>query len=151
MKIFKKNKKEIEKSEIQKEIEDRLKDISESREEEQNVLDSFDAEIKDLVKELIGTTDPDEYKDTLNRLERLIEAKEGYNSQINDEIENLKKLVEVKTYVEGEKRRKLDPNTVLQISAMLIALLLTLFHEKINIIPKNGWNIFTKFLPNLKN
>ena len=150
MKIFKKKEK-MEKSEIQKEIEDRLKDISESREEEQKVLDNFDTEIKNLIAELIGTTDADAYKETLSKLERLIEAKEGYNSQINDEIDNLKKLVDVEAHVEGEKRRKLDPNTVLQISAMLIALLLTLFHEKINIIPKNGWSIFSKFLPNLKN
>ena len=149
LKIFKK--KEIEKSEIQKEIENRLKDISETREEETNVLDSFDKEIKDLVVELLGTTDPDEYKDILNRLERLIEAKKGYNSQINDEIENLKKLVDIETYVDGEKRRKLDPNTILQVSAMLIALVLTLFHEKLNVIPKNGWSIFSKFLPNLRN
>ncbi len=148
LKIFKK--KEIEKTETQKEIERRLKDITESREEESNVLGDFDEEIKNLISELVGTTDFDEYKEILNRLERLIEAKKGYNSQINDEIDNLNKLVNIKTVVDGEGRRKIDPNIVMQVSGMLVALILTLFHENLHIIPQKGWSIFSKFLPNLR-
>lgn len=151
MKVFKfGKKKQIEKSDCQKEIENLLKSISEEKMENKEVIDKVDVEIKDCVSKLMTTDDPDEYKETLDRISRLISLKKCYNDELNDKIENLKKLVDVKASVDGENKKKLDPNVVLHLTVMLVGLILTLFHEKINIIPKNGWSFLMKIVPNIK-
>lgn len=141
--IFKK--KEKEETEIQKEIQKRLKDIAKSRDDANDILSNFDTEIKDLIAELVQTTDPDEFKDILNNLERMLEAKKIYNSQLNDEIENLKKLAEIEDQVDPDKKRKIDPTVWAKGGMMLAALTVIVIFEKVNVAPKWATSIFSWF------
>lgn len=141
--IFKK--KEKKETEIQKEIQKRLKDIAKSRDDANDILSNFDTEIKDLIAELVQTTDPDEFKDILNNLERMLEAKKIYNSQLNDEIENLKKLAEIEDQVDPDKKRKIDPTVWVKGGMMLAALTVIVIFEKVHVAPKWATSIFSWF------
>lgn len=141
--IFKK--KEKEETEIQKEIQKRLKDIAKSRDDANDILSNFDTEIKDLIAELVQTTNPDEFKDILNNLERMLEAKKIYNSQLNDEIENLKKLAEIEDQVDPDKKRKIDPTVWVKGGMMLAALTVIVIFEKVHVAPKWATSIFSWF------
>ena len=66
-----------------------------------------------------------------------------------DAIENLKKLVEVKAELEP-KRPKINPNTVLQLAATVGLGIVTLKHEELHVITSKFWNTVTNMLPKFK-